>query len=256
MRSFAKRITQILDMPKLAFRIWIILWVINILLIMNKVLFHIWYPIVIENSTFISLCNFIEKYPIIENSIIWVFYMLSGNLFYLAYTKKLIYETRFGGLCVSALIFVGYILKNISNIYGILLEILIIIIAIIYNLYCRTYCKKWLSVCMPIIIYLILNLWQFNTYIIRGINTTFILDDFPFAISLILQLDYYIFLFITLIGVYYIMGTWGFGWLWGKSKTELLAIRKEELAKVTPNKKLIEEIDKAVAELEKQEREA
>lgn len=254
MRSFTKRITQILDMPKLAFRIWIILWVINILLIVNKALFHIWYPIVIENSTFISLCNFIEKYPIIENSVIWVFYMLSGNLFYLTYTKKLIYKTRFGGLCVSALIFVGYILKTYNNLIGFVFELLIIIIAIIYNFIKKSFANHYLDFAMPIIIYAILNLWQFNNRIIRGFDG--ILKELPFAISLVLQLDYYIFLIITLIGVYYIMANWGFGWIWGKSKTELLAIRKEELAKVTPNKKLIEEIDKAVAELEKQEREA
>ena len=40
------------------------------------------------------------------------------------------------------------------------------------------------------------------------------------------------------------MGNWGIGWWWGKSTTELEAIKAAELKKANPDAKLIADIDK------------
>ena len=48
------------------------------------------------------------------------------------------------------------------------------------------------------------------------------------------------------------MGILSYGWFFGKSETELLAIKKEELAKEKPDMKLVEDIDK---ELKRREEE-
>ncbi len=42
------------------------------------------------------------------------------------------------------------------------------------------------------------------------------------------------------------MGLCGIGWLWCKTETELKAIKEQELAKAEPDKKLIDEIDRAL----------
>ena len=46
------------------------------------------------------------------------------------------------------------------------------------------------------------------------------------------------------------MGIFSGGWWWGKSITELKAMKEKELAKENPDAKLIAEIDKAIAEKE------
>ena len=42
------------------------------------------------------------------------------------------------------------------------------------------------------------------------------------------------------------MGWWTGGWFFGKSLTELEAMKAEELQKENPDKSLLEEIDKAI----------
>ena len=85
-----------------------------------------------------------------------------------------------------------------------------------------------------------------NIMFVRGIKE--VLTTLPILIFLVLQIDYYIYTFINLIGVNYFMGFGGLGWFWGKSETELLALKETELKKENPDSKLIADIDK---ELEK-----
>ena len=124
----------------------------------------------------------------------------------------------------------------------------LIVIPTIITIKTKPYRYKWLNIFMPIIIYFTLNIWQMNILFIKNIQE--ILTTAPTLVCLIIQFDYYIFLIITWIGVNYFMGIWSAGWFFGKSETELLAIKKEELAKEKPDMKLVEEIDK---ELEKRQ---
>jgi hypothetical protein len=43
------------------------------------------------------------------------------------------------------------------------------------------------------------------------------------------------------------MGISGFGWWWGKSTTELKAIKEAELAKSNPDTKILADIEKELA---------
>lgn len=51
------------------------------------------------------------------------------------------------------------------------------------------------------------------------------------------------------------MGLWSGGWLFGKSITELNAMRDEELSREEPNQELLKDIDKAIAKYEESKKE-
>ena len=87
-------------------------------------------------------------------------------------------------------------------------------------------------------------LWQCNMLFIRNINE--IIIDLSTLVAYILQIDYYIFLIITWIGVIYFMGSYGL-WFWGKSLTQLEAMKQKELNKSKPNMELVKQIDEAIA---------
>ena len=84
---------------------------------------------------------------------------------------------------------------------------------------------------------------------IRGMTEVF--STLPSLLVNIIQLDYYFLLIIIWFGGI-VMGASGFGWLWGKSETELLVIKEQELAKENPDSKLIEAIDKELAKRKEQ----
>lgn len=132
--------------------------------------------------------------------------------------------------------------------FGMIFEILFTFLAGFINFKNNTFNKNIINFVFPIIIYLIINLWQMNIYFIRDISR--ILTDLPIIIFLTLQIDYYIFLIITWIGVNYFMGLGGWGWLWGKSLTELRALKEKELSKAKPNEKLLKQIDEVISKKE------
>ena len=91
---------------------------------------------------------------------------------------------------------------------------------------------------------LLLMVWQLNVLLVRNLNE--ILTHETTLIAVIVQLDYYIFLILTYVGVCH-MGAIGL-WFWGKSKTELEAIKAIELKKESPDSRLLEELDEAIKE--------
>lgn len=91
--------------------------------------------------------------------------------------------------------------------------------------------------------------WQLNIYLVRGINFD-IASDNHIIVGIVLQLDYYIFTFITWIGVVY-MSLFG-AWFFVNDITSLKAIREKELKKENPNMKKIASLDSKIAELEKE----
>lgn len=239
-------ILKIVNLPKLIKRLWIILWLSLFILVAMKLCFNVWYPIIVENDFIINICNFIDDNKIIKILLYLVFYILNCNIIFLTSTIQKKYNNKLLAIILNVIFVIVYLIKFTYNTIGSILEIItIIILPIIYNVLSKKINIK-ISILLPIIIYILLNLWQLNILFVRNINN--ILTDIPTLISLILQIDYYIFLLITWIGVSY-MGAWGIGWLWGKTETELLALKEEELKKEKPDEKLIEQIDKKLEEL-------
>ena len=246
-----KFINKILDVPKLIRTIWIMLWVILIILLVFKFCFNLWYPVVVENETFINMCDYVANHQWVSITLVLIFYSFNFNISYLTCRgfKKL---PKWYMYIFTIAIAIGIVLvKNSSNIIGVLLEIVFLVgVPILLNIKYKTFKNKIIDVLLPILFYVLVNLWQFTILIVRG-TTDLNLNDLSFLVTFVLQLDYYIFITITWIGVSY-MGVWGIGWFWSKDITVLKAEKEKELSKAKPNMKKINSIDIRIAELEKE----
>lgn len=111
------------------------------------------------------------------------------------------------------------------------------------NLKTKRFKNKKYNVFIPIIFYALLNFWQLLIYLVRGITNEIVLN-MPTIIYLMLQIDYYIFILITWIGVIFMFG--GLGWLFGKDIISLKAMKEKELSKKKPDASLIAKIDEVI----------
>ena len=239
-----------LDVPKLILTIWLMLWVMLVILLVMKFCFNQWYPIVSHNQNFIDTCNYIDNHKWLDTITMMILYVFASNVIFLtAIGDKKYYKWYFWLLAI--LIPLGaFGLKYISNLLGFIFELFILVILpIIINIKTNKFKSNIFNILVPIIEYALINLWQLTIYFVRGLDIK-TLDSYSSLIYIILQLDYYIFIIITWIGVC-IMGLLGPGWLWNKSSTELKAMKEKELSRKTPNLKLIARIDEEIAKLEK-----
>lgn len=247
-KSIVDFINKILDTKKLIFRLWIVLWLCLLILLILKFCFGIWYPIVVENENFIKVCDFADNNLIFNISIRIFFFILSSNILLLTIIGKRKYDKWYLAILSNA-VFIGiFLLKDNFEFIGLIFEVGIIVFAIIFNLKTRNFRRKLFDVLIPIIVYIVVNAWQFSIYFVRDLDIKRI-ENYGTLIGLILMLDYYVFLIITFMEVCY-MGTWSWGWLFGKSTTELRALKEAELKKENPDKDFLEVIDKAIAKNE------
>lgn len=246
-----KFINKILDVPKLIRTIWIILWLVLIILLIFKFCFNLWYPVVSKNETFNNVCNYIDTHTWLNYSLNALFYLINFNISYLT-CRGLKKYPKWYLLIIASIVAIGIsLLKQYSNISGVLIEIiLLLILPIILNIKNNTFKNNWINVLIPIMFYGLVNLWQFTMLVVRGTDGL-ILSELSSLIYLILQIDYYIFITITWIGVSY-MGALGIGWFWSRDITVLKAEKEKELAKAKPNMKKIDSINIRIAELEKE----
>lgn len=248
-KKMRKFINKIVDVPRLILTIWCILWAILILLLIMKFCFGIWYPIICDNDLFVKICNFIDNNKIIRFVIMFLFYIMNSYLILFIITKTKRFHKWYLHLICLSIFGLMFFLKTIRNEIGVFCEICIVIVSIVINYKTNKFSKQIINISFPIAFYLIINLWQLSIYLVRGLKIEE-LNSYSVLISYILQLDYYVFLFISWIGVSF-MGLYGWGWLWGKDVTTLKAEKEKELAKEKPNVELIAKIDKNIAKLEK-----
>lgn len=240
---------KLINFPKLIKTLWICLWAILGILLILKFCFGKWYPIVVENERFLNLCNIIDHTTWAKCLIGCLFYMLSINVWILTATSKRMYTNVVLPIILNIFVLGIFLIKFFVNttIANFIELIYLVIIPIIHNVRGKTFKKNVINIMLPIIIYVLFNLFQMNILLVRNVKT--ILSDDMFVIGMIMQIDYYVFLIISYIGVCH-MGWWSGGWFFGKSLTELKAEREKELAKEEPDKDFIAELDKAIAEKE------
>ena len=245
-------LNKIVNTRKLVHRIFIMLWVVLAFCLAFKFLFNWWFPIVVKNQAFISICNFIDN-----NQLVYYLISLSSMLFtdyiwfLIAIKKKKAKSILFFILVAIGIIGIHYVKFWINETIGNIIEIgLLVLVPIIYHLKFKNFKRIIMDILYPIIIYLIINFWQLNILLIRDIQDT--LKNTQSIISLILQIDYYIFIVIMYMEVN-LMGIFG-GWFFGKSETELLALKEEELKKENPDQEKIKQIDARLEELKKEEK--
>lgn len=246
MKNFIKKI---LNVPKLIRRIWFLLWILLAILLIMKFCFGIWYPIVINNKSLMSFNDFIRD-SWLRYLILGLFYLLSGNILYLTSSIKKKYNKIIELIFINILIILSFILKIKIEIVGTIIELIIsIAIPMIYLIKERKCFKLGFRIIYPIMIQLLISIWQLNIFFIRNIDMNKINNDY-FIIGFALQLDYYIFLIITWIGVSF-MGLWSF-WFFSKDITTLKAYKEKELAKAKPDMDLVAKIDAKIEKLEKE----
>lgn len=250
MRIFKAFINEILDVKKLIGVLWLSLWYVLALCLICKYCFHMWFPIVSENVYFNHLCDFIDQHILIKHFFALNFYVLNISLIYLISTKQYKFKNKKELFSVLAIAIGNYFLKTYNNMLGTLVEMMILvvlpIIVSVVRMKEKTLWKVALfGVIYPIIVNVIVVLWQLSIFLIRDIEL--VMAELPTTIILILQIDYYIFLIITYIGGY-IMGNWG-AWLWCNELTKLEAYLEEEKKKEKPNQMIIQLIEKRIEKI-------
>lgn len=214
-----------------------------------KLIFNVWYPIVVENETIIRISIFIDNRKWLDNIISSVFYLASSIILFQIGIRKI--KLKWYGYVYIIIAFtMTFLFKtSINNYLAFILEFIFgIIVPIIYNIKNKTFNRIHINIIYPILINIFTAIFQFLLMYVRDIQI--ILDDIPTLIKYTLQLDYYIFLLITLLGVVYIMGNLSW-WLFGKDLTKLKVEIEKEEKKENPDKNKILKIKERIKELEK-----
>jgi len=204
--------------------------------------FNIWYPIAVESVTFMKVCNFVDDTPFIKLALNFILFILTANIIFLSFIGKWKYDKLVDCICTNVLLIIIFVVKMYITIIGSLLDITLIVLSIIINIKSNRFTKTIMNILSPIIIYILLNLWQLNILFIKDINE--ILSNAPTLVLILIQSDYHIFLLITWMGVNIFMGISSLGWFFGKSDSELKEIRARELSKKAPDLKMVAEIEK------------
>lgn len=241
-----KFIEKFVNLPRLIKTLYIMLWAILIAFVVLKLCFNIWYPIAVESVTFINICEFIDGTKILKLAINLVLFLFTANIIFLTFIGKWKYDSILHFVIINLMLITIFVVKNYFSIIGSLLDIILIIIAIIVNCKNNRFEKNIKNVLLPIIVYLLFNLWQLNMLFIKDVNE--LLSNAPTLVLLIIQFDYHIFLIIMWLGVNLFMGISSLGWFFGKSDTELKEIREKELNKQKPNYKLVKDIEKILTD--------
>lgn len=249
MKKLYEVFCKICDVPKLVRRVWLILWLTLLIFVIAKLCFNIWYPITIDNENMLKIFAYMDNHRWLDLTIRCILYELNSILIFKICLKDK--KIKVHWLILFFLIFAGsFVFKTFDNLafIGTIIELTFgLIVPIIINIKTKLFRRNLWNVLYPVIMNVIITLWQANILFIRGINE--ILTNAPSLIGITLQIDYYIFLIITWIGVRYYMGNLGW-WLFGKDVTALKAEKEKELAKENPNMEKIAEIDKAIVKLE------
>lgn len=255
MKIFKAFIDEILDVKRLVTVLWFSLWYILIVCLICKYCFHMWFPIFSKNIYLIKVCDFIDENLILRHLVYLSLYVLNFGLVYLISTKQSKYSNKKELYIILTISIANYVIKNLSNIYGLLIEALILVVFPIITdtikMKEKTFWKVlFLGVLYPIIVNAIIILWQSSIFLIRDIED--MMNTLPTLINLILQIDYYIFLIITFLGVKIFMSTLGV-WLWCNEITKLEACIEEEKKKKEPNETIIKFIEKRIKKIKEKE---
>jgi len=170
---------------------------------------------------------------------------------YLISCKKMFYTKIYEALIVNASIGLSFFVKyNYGNFSFIVDAFYLIVIPIIYLLKSNPAAKKSRIILYPFIAQGIIMIFQLNILFVRDLDSEKINNEY-YLLGFVLQLDYYIFLIITWLGVTK-MGLWS-GWFFSKDITVLKAEKEKELAKAEPDMEKVADIEKQISEIEKSE---
>lgn len=234
---------ELIDKKKLIRTLWFLVWLIIIFIVLLKLVFNKWFPIIIENYKLMCFSKKLDNTRVLKYFVFLSFYLLNGNMLYLTSSYKKKYKNKIELFIIDILIILSFIIKIYFNYYSLLIELLITIVIPIINLYKYNKYSKLICILHPILVQVITILWQANILFAR--NLPHMLKNETIVVQIILQIDYYIFIIVMYIGEVNNMGLIGF-WLFGKDKTTIKAMIERENKKSKPNQKKLDKLQKAL----------
>lgn len=217
---------------KIVFKIQIILLIFFFTL---KLLFNLWYPIILENERLLAFSNLLDANIVIRNIIYSGFYLFNIYMITLILNMKKKFSLKISILILISFTLI-FILKIYNNNLAMILELLLFILFSIRNLKHIKYMLLMLLIIMS---------FQLTLLFVRGIEE--LLKDIPSMIAILLQIDYYIFLTTIYIGGCHmsLLGAFFFG----KTSVEVRANIERELLKEEPNQDILNKMYKAFYEI-------
>lgn len=175
--------------------LWYSMWITLLLMVVLKLTFNYYYPIVIENSKLLEISKFIDEHVWLDILINYILYMCNTIIIYLCSIQEKWFTNRVHMVIILLVYTLIYPIKIMNDWLGF---ILILIPYIVLPLFFTRKKKRWIF-----ITFLIDNIFQILSNVARDnsiiINNTFIIER-------VMLIDYYL-MFI----IYYIGGCY-MGW--------------------------------------------
>ena len=196
--------------------LWISMWCTLLLMVVLKLTFNYYYPIVIENSKLLEMSKFIDEHVWLDIVLNYILYMGNTIIIYLCSIQEKWFTNRVHMVIILLVYTLIYPIKIMNDWLGF---ILILIPYIVLPLFFTRKKKRWIF-----ITFLIDNIFQILSNVARGnsiiINNTFIIER-------VMLIDYYL-MFI----IYYIGGCY-MGWAtvlpWFTKKETVINAKIEKL---------------------------
>ena len=202
--------------------LWWSMWATLLLMVVLKLTFNYYYPLVIENSKILEISYFIDEHKWLDYTINFIFYLGNATLIYLCSVK----EKWFRKKSHAIIIYGAYIIAYPFKAFGFIGFLIMLIPYIVIPLFTTTNKKRWIF-----IMFILDNIFQIATNFSRG--NALILCDTALVRKLV-WIDYYL-LFV----LYYLGGNY-MGWEsvlpWFTKKVTVIDAKIEKLQK--KNKKL------------------
>ena len=100
-----------------------------------KLCFNIWYPIVVENQTFIKICDYIDCHNWLSMLIMLLFYIANINIVFLTNIGQKRYAKWYIFILIIGIAVGIFFLKKLNNVFGNIVEIVfLLVVAILYNI--------------------------------------------------------------------------------------------------------------------------
>lgn len=174
---------MIKDKSRLAFKLFIMVWIMLTIHVTLKLTFNYWQPYVIPNDTLQSISDFIDSNEWLKITLNGLFYVFNGYIVICCCLQKWQLGKK-KNIITLILLITGYF-------FGILIDRTIgtLIVTIIYPLISNY--KKWLYV---ILTFIFSNVFLFISLFLEGFVTA---NDMNYVVRMFLQFDYYIMLILN-----------------------------------------------------------
>lgn len=173
--------------------LWWSMWATLLLMVVLKLTFNYYYPIVIENSKIISIGIYIDNHKMLYYPLAFINYIANTILITLCCLKEKWYNKKLHLILILIFAVIAFPFKYINTLISF---ILILIPYIVIPLFITKNHKKWIF-----ITFILDNIFQILSNFTRG-NPAIIIDS-GYLIKQFMMIDYYL-LFI----IYYIGGNY------------------------------------------------